>query len=176
MDMATAKEIAENVIIYGGAVTALWYGAKRMYRVARNVEKLVENSDAAATDRVILKEELENHTNNERMLNEKRAIKFDELSDVVYKIDNSLKEHMQKQEHQNELIDKQILQLNEHITEIVSEVRTNGGSSMKDILATTNKNVGLINKKVAKLEKLKPIHISTSKPVKRRKLVRKNRK
>ena len=43
------KEIAEHVILFGGAFMALLYGIKRIYTTAKNVEKILENSNVNST-------------------------------------------------------------------------------------------------------------------------------
>jgi hypothetical protein len=145
MDMITLKTIAENTIIYGGAAAALGMGVRRVYRIARNVEKLVENSNTAIVAHAQLKED------------------FDRL-------DSTLMTHIRDEESRNNVRDSQLSQLTDYMNEIIVELRPNGGSSIKDMVNITSKNVALMSKRVGSSEQSKP------KKIVARKLTRKSKK
>lgn len=145
MDMANIKSVAEQTIIYGGAVTALWLGATRIYRIARNVEKLVETSDVTKLAHAGLRKDFSN-------------------------LDDKLSAHIKDEEERNRTRDLQLVQLTEHMNEIIIELRPNGGSSIKDMVNSTSKNVVLMSKRVGSSEQSKP------KKAVSRKMVRKSKK
>jgi len=155
----TFKTIAENIVLFGGAVMAIFYGLKRVYSVARNVEKLVEKSDKVAETneqyRAQIRKDLEAHTVLESERHNSRDAKLGLLSDSVNTLATELKAHVKMEESRDLVRDGQLITLADHVDEIVKEMRPNGGSSMKDILNATNKKVGEVHTRVAVLEQWK---------------------
>jgi hypothetical protein len=122
----TFKHTAETIILYGAAFMALLYGLKRVYTLARNVEKLVENS---------AKNEI-----------------------GVANLYNELRTHIATEEAGDNVRDKQLIQLTDHIIEIVAEMRPNGGTSMKDLIQNTSKAVNEVNTRVGTLEQWRKVN------------------
>lgn len=54
----TLREASESIALVGGAIMALAYGIRRIYRTAHNVQLLVERSDA--TQKFIAEQTLHN--------------------------------------------------------------------------------------------------------------------
>lgn len=150
------KAIAENIVLFGGALMALFYGIKRMYGLARNVEKLVEtgeltreaqkqNAILAEETRKEIKKDLEWHI-------EKEDEKFIKISAAVDSIAEGLRVHIKAEEERNLIRDNQLIKLADNMEEVISEMRPNGGSSMKDIMNATKDQVTDIHTRVSVLE------------------------
>jgi hypothetical protein len=157
--MDILKSIAEDIVLFGGAAMALFYGLKRMYTTARNVEKLVEKSDKIAElndqHRAQIKKDLDAHTQLESERHSSRDAKLSILSDSVSALTGELKAHVKMEEERDMIRDVQLAKITDNMNEIVVEMRPNGGSSMKDILNSTNKKVGEVHTRVAVLEQWK---------------------
>lgn len=162
-DWDALKGFAENTIFMGGAIMAIWYGAKRMYNLARNVEKLVESADenkrmniqsseSATEARAAIKANLEEHIRVEEEHNSKRDLKFDSLASSLETLAADLRDHVKMEEDRDLIRDQQLIQLTDHMEEVISEMRPNGGSSMKDLVTKSNQNINEINTRVAVLE------------------------
>lgn len=66
------NRIAEHIILWGGAMTALFIGLKRIYKVAKNIDNLVTyTEERRVTDDKIAKE-LSNHIEQVNAYNSKR--------------------------------------------------------------------------------------------------------
>jgi hypothetical protein len=146
------KNGAESIVLYGGAAMALFYGVKRVYNTARNVEKLVEKAEQNDTSnkeyRKKLKEDLDAQ---DASRNEKLAVVTDGLNTLAA----ALQDHIKIEEQRDIIRDRQMIQMTDHIDEMVKEMRPNGGSSMKDIINLTSKKVDEVHTRVAVLEQWK---------------------
>jgi hypothetical protein len=142
---------SEQIMLIGGAIMAVIYGLKRMYKTARNVEVLLENSmkaeKALLEQRDHLKEDLAQHTKNEE---ERHSIR-DQKIDIITE---ELRAHIKAEDIHDALRDKQLVQLTDHMNEVITEIRPNGGSSIKDIINETSKAVSNINQRVVVLEEI----------------------
>jgi hypothetical protein len=49
---------AELIVAVGGAIMAVGYGLKRVYRMAKNIERVLENSESATTRLDAIEKEL----------------------------------------------------------------------------------------------------------------------
>lgn len=54
IEFAPIEQVLKAVLLVGGAVMALAYGARRVYRVARNIDTLVTLASDSKTDRAAL--------------------------------------------------------------------------------------------------------------------------
>ena len=182
------KTIAEDIVLFGGAAMAIFYGIKRMYGVARNVEKLVESAEdqkrstaTAVTASAEIRKDLQDHVTMENERDAKRDNKFDLLANSVTALSNDLRAHVKVEEDRDVIRDKQLIQLTDHMDEVISEMRPNGGSSMKDIMNKTAMKVSEVHTRVSVLEEWKnmvPKPKSKSSPKKkvRRKMAAAKRK
>jgi hypothetical protein len=168
--MELLKTIAEDIVLFGGAVMAILYGLKRVYGVARNVEKLVEKSEATEKSnneyRLQLKEDLESQTKS-------RDEKLENLTNNLDMLSSSLNEHIKVEEARDYARDTQLIKITEYVDEMVKEMRPNGGSSMKDILNKASQKVDEVHTRVAVLEQWKDDNVPPSKrKIARRKATR----
>lgn len=180
------KTLAEDSILIGGVIMGIWYGVRRLYLVARNVEKLVESADKneknqiestrqAAQARADIKANLEEHIKIEEERDNKRDFKFDKLSASVEALAADLRDHVKVEEDRDLIRDQQLVQLTDHMEEVISEMRPNGGSSIKDLVTKSNQNINEINTRVAVLEQWQEDTTPPKKPKKKiRKMVRKS--
>ena len=165
------KNIAENIVLFGGAAMAIFYGLKRVYTVARNVEKLVEKAEETDISnkeyRVELKKDLE-----ARQL--QRDEKFAKIDVSLETLSKDLLTHIATEENKDFVRDAQLGQVANHVDEMVKEMRPNGGSSMKDILNQSSKKIDEVHTRVAVLEQWKQDNVPSKKPKPkaRKKLVR----
>jgi len=171
------KMIAEDIVLFGGAAMAIFYGIRRLYGVARNVEKLVESAEeqkvSAATAVVAsteIRKDLQDHVTMENERDAKRDSKFDLLANSVAALSNDLRAHVKMEEDRDVVRDKQLIQLTDHMDEVISEMRPNGGSSMKDIMNKTAMKVSEVHTRVAVLEEWKK---GTPKPKTKKRIPRK---
>jgi len=157
--MNILKTIAEDIVLFGGAAMALWIGLKRMYTTARNVEKLVEKADETDQRNVEYREnikcDLEKHSSLEAERHVMRDKKIDIVTNDLGTLSGELRAHVKQEEARDLIRDQQLVRLTTHIDEIVSEMRPNGGSSMKDIVTKTSNSVAEINTRVAVIEEWK---------------------
>lgn len=51
IEYAPIEQILKAVLLFGGAVTAVGYGVRRVYRIARNIDTLVTRSGESKADR-----------------------------------------------------------------------------------------------------------------------------
>ena len=166
--MELLKTVAEDIVLFGGAIMGLYYGIKRVYTTARNVEKLVEKTDQTEAlnnlHRQQIKQDLE-------ASNASRDAKLDSLTTSLKSVTEQLTAHIQMEETRDINRDQQLVQLTDHVNEIVAEMRPNGGSSMKDILNQASKKVDEVHTRVAVLEQWKVDQT----PVSKRKIARKRK-
>ena len=153
------NQLAENIILYGTAFMAIAYGLKRVYVLARNVEKLLETSAAnqelikkAANASTLAHQEFCNHATQQTQYNELRDQQLQRVSTDVNTLASDLKAHITIEEQGDKLRDTQLNKMTSHMTEIIAEIRPNGGSSMKDLIQSTNKGVETIKTRVDALE------------------------
>ena len=126
------SHFGEQIIFIGGAIMAIYYGLRRMYKTARNVEVLIEH---ATRNEQTLKDHLEEEKSNSE------------------KIDGKI-----------DSMDKQLSNLSSNMNEIITEIRPNGGSSLKDIVNQTNRAVNNIHERVVVLENINGITKPKRKP------------
>jgi hypothetical protein len=180
----TIKAFAEDSILIGGVLMGGWYTIRRMYLVARNVEKLVESADKnertqrensrqAAESRSEIKKNLEEHIKLEEERDSKRDLKFDKLASGVETLATELRDHVKMEEDRDLIRDQQLVQLTDHMDEIISEMRPNGGSSMKDIVNKTAEKMNDVHTRVAVLEQRQEEHTVPPSKKPRRKKIRK---
>jgi hypothetical protein len=183
MDLSeTVHVIAENIVLLGGATMALFYGLKRVYTTARNVEKLVESSEKTAKAQEDVRTELLTHTRIEDERDNKRDDRANRLEKSLEELAADLRAHVKMEEDRDLIRDQQLIQLTDHVEEIVKEMRPNGGSSMKDILTKASVKVDEVHTRVSVLEQWKSDHmedvapivksITAKKPTKKKKMVR----
>lgn len=159
MDLSeTIKSVAENIVLFGGAAMGLYYGVRRVYTTARNVEKLVESSEKNTIQQKTVQDELVAHTKLEDERNHKRDQKMETLSKSLEELAADLRAHVKMEEDRDLIRDQQLIQLTDHMEEIVSEMRPNGGSSMKDILTKASQKVDEVHTRVSILEQWKDDH------------------
>lgn len=121
------KAIAENIVLFGAAAMGIFYGVKRVYTTARNVERLIESADK----------------NKESLTT----------------LGNELRAHVKMEEDRDLIRDQQLIQLSDHMEEVVAEMRPNGGSSMKDILTKASQKVDEVHTRVSVIEQWKNDHV-----------------
>lgn len=159
MEWVTLEVIAENIVLFGGAFMAILYGIRRIYSTARNVEKLVENSskvrEEAAAHRAAIKSDLDSNAKLETERFHSRDEKIGVLTNGLDQLANELRIHIKQEESRDLIRDKQFAQLTGHVDEIVKEMRPNGGSSVKDVINNTNKQVSDIHTRVSVIEEWK---------------------
>lgn len=153
------SQLAQSIILYGSAIMALAYGIKRVYILARNVEKLLE---ASSTNQELIKKAVEssarthqefcNHSSQQTRYNEVRDQQMKQVATDVNNLINDLKAHIVIEEHGDKVRDTQLVELSDHMVEIIAEIRPNGGSSMKDLIQSTSKGVENIKVRVDALE------------------------
>lgn len=164
--MELLKTIAEDIVLFGGAAMAIYYGIKRMYTTARNVEKLVEKAETTeksnADYRLQLKKDLDVSASA-------RDAKLETLSANIDSIGASLKDHIATEEARDFARDAQLVQITDHVDEMVKEMRPNGGSSMKDILNKASQKVDEVHTRVAVLEQWKDDNVPSRKKIARKK-------
>jgi hypothetical protein len=119
----TVIEAFEGVLVVGALMTALGVGLKRVYTMARGVEKILEFNKTEKEARESVARDLIHH------------IQGEDARDVIR--------------------DKQIAELVATVREISREVRPNGGSSMKDVVNSTNLVVHEMQTRVAVIEEWK---------------------
>jgi hypothetical protein len=124
------KSAAETIVSYGGAIGVITLGLRYVYKMARNVEKLVDSADENKKSQECIRQELKEHIDLE--------MKRDALRDEKDAERDIVDEHMKGQ-----------------IAEIVKEIRPNGGSSMKDVLNATKEQMNEVHTRVAVLEQWK---------------------
>ena len=98
-----AKHASETIILYGSATMAILYGLKNIYKVARNVEKLVEKSTKNEIDLTGLTGELRTHIAVEEAGDKARDIQLTQLTDHMVELvaevrpngGSSMKDHIQ---------------------------------------------------------------------------------
>jgi len=159
MDFPTLENVAEHIVLYGGAVMAILYGIRRVYTTARNVEKLVESStkvrEEAIENRAAIKSDLDANAQLESERFHSRDEKIGILTNGLDQLANELRVHIKQEESRDLIRDKQFAQLTGHVDEIVKELRPNGGSSVKDVINNTNKQVSDIHTRVSVIEEWK---------------------
>lgn len=159
MEFLILENIAENIVLFGGAFMAILYGIRRIYSTARNVEKLVESSakvrEEAVAQRAAIKSDLDSHAQLETERFVSRDEKISTLTNGLDQLANELRVHIKQEESRDLIRDKQFGQLTGHVDEIVKEMRPNGGSSMKDVLNNTNRQVSDIHTRVSVIEEWK---------------------
>jgi len=161
----TFKVIAENIVLFGGAAMGIYYGLKRVYTTARNVEKLVDASADNAKKQKEVKESLEFHTQQERDRDAKRDHNIETLSKSVEELAADLRAHVKMEEDRDLIRDQQLITLTDHMEEVVKEMRPNGGSSMKDILTKASLKVDEVHTRVSVLEQWKADHMTDVEPI-----------
>ncbi len=127
------KAIAENIVLFGAAAMGIFYGVKRVYTTARNVEKLIESADRN--------------------------------KDSLATLGNELRAHVKMEEDRDLIRDQQLIQLTDHMEEVVSEMRPNGGSSMKDILTKASSKVDEVHTRLSVIEQWKNDHVKEIEPL-----------
>jgi len=166
--MEILKTIAEDIVLFGGAAMALFYGLKRMYTTARNVEKLVEKAESTeklnADYRIRLKEDLDAQTKS-------RDEKLETVTNGLDMLAASLNDHIKTEEVRDFNRDAQLIKITDHVDEMVKEMRPNGGSSMKDVLNKASQKVDEVHTRVAVLEQWKDDVIPPTKRRLRKKTV-----
>jgi len=157
MDMPTLKIIAQDVVIFCSAIGAVFYGFKRIYKTARNIENLVESteknakiqkeySEAAIITRQELKDDLAMHITQIAEVNVKRDEKIAALATALTQLTTNLNNHIGSE-------DVQLAKFTTHINEIILEIRSNGGLvSIKNVLKDTKKTLDSILERVLILE------------------------
>lgn len=116
-------ETFEGILLLGALMTAIGVGLKRVYTMARGVEKILEFNKIEKEAREAVAKDLLHH------------IQGEDARDVIR--------------------DKQIAELVSTVREISREVRPNGGSSMKDVLNSTNLVVHEMQTRMAVIEEWK---------------------
>jgi uncharacterized membrane protein YheB (UPF0754 family) len=170
----TLKNMAENVVLFGGATMAVLYGLKRVYTIARNVEKLVEHSETSEKSNMTYRNELKKDLEERQ---KQRDEKFAKIDDNLEKISKDLLDHIALEEGKDFVRDAQLSKITEHVDEMVMEMRPNGGSSMKDVLNQASKKVDEVHTRVAVLEQWKDDNIlPTRKPKTRRRKITRGKK
>lgn len=71
------------------------------------------------------------------------------------KLAKDLRAHVQMEEARDSIRDKQFVNIVQDLNEITKEIRPNGGSSLKDDVTATRRDVGEIKTRVAVLEEWK---------------------
>jgi len=164
----TIKTIAENIVLFGGAAMGIYYGLKRVYTTARNVEKLVDSSEKTVKAQEIARTELQSHTRLQEQRDAERDARSNRLEKSLEELAADLRAHVKMEEDRDLIRDQQLIQLTDHMEEIVKEMRPNGGSSMKDILTKASEKVDEVHTRVSVLEQWKADYIGTpSKPAKK---------
>jgi hypothetical protein len=111
--------LAEETILLGGAIMTIAYGIRRMYRMARNIEILVDNAELNKVARV---QDAAERT----------------------KIADHLATHILSEEAREQRMDEIIRALQIGQAEILREVRPNGGSSIKDVVNSVQRDVAVL--------------------------------
>lgn len=161
----TFKIIAENVVLFGGALMGIYYGIKRVYTTARNVEKLVENSEKNSKSQEAVRTELLSHTQLETERDSKRDERANRLEKSLEELAADLRAHVKMEEDRDLIRDQQLITLTDHMEEIVNEMRPNGGSSMKDILTKSSQKVDEVHTRLSVMEQWKDDHIKDIEPI-----------
>jgi DNA anti-recombination protein RmuC len=161
----TFKIIAENVVLFGGAVMGIYYGLKRVYTTARNVEKLVENSEKNSVAQEAVRADLSAHTQLENERDSKRDERATRLEKSLEELAADLRAHVKMEEDRDLIRDQQLITLTDHMEEVVNEMRPNGGSSMKDILTKSSQKVDEVNTRLSVIEQWKNDHVKEIEPI-----------
>jgi hypothetical protein len=111
--------LAEETILLGGAIMAIGYGLRRIYRMARNIETLVDSAAATKDSRVA-------------DATERKAIA------------DTLAAHITLEETREQRMDEIIRTLQTGQAEILREIRPNGGSSIKDVVNQVQRDVAVL--------------------------------
>lgn len=75
VSVETLRTAAQDTILAGGFLMALAYGIRRIYRMARNIETLVQSAHVDAAERKRITDTLTDHINTE----EARDARMDEI-------------------------------------------------------------------------------------------------
>ena len=84
-------EIAEEIVIVGGALTAIGFGFKRVYQTARSVEKILDFTVVEKNSREKLANDLTAHINMEDERDRIRDRQIIELVDTVREIGREIR-------------------------------------------------------------------------------------
>ena len=157
------KEIAENVIIFGGAFTAIAWGLRHVWKLIRNVEKLVDASEQLGIvsarnveNQAKIAEELAKHILVQQENDHKRDEALKGLGDGFSSLRKDLHCHTTMEEKRDVIRDEQLIH-------IIREISPNGGSSMKDVLNATKNQLNDVHTRVAVLEQWKEDRPRTNK-------------
>lgn len=113
------RSVAQDIVIFGGSLMAIAYGLRRVYRMARNVETIMK-------------------------MNEKIAETAEEDAVARKEIADSLVTHIALEEAREKAVDEAIRGLIQGQNEILREVRPNGGSSIKDVVNSVQRDVAVL--------------------------------
>lgn len=106
------RSVAQDIVIFGGSIMAIAYGLRRVYRMARNVETLLETSAKDANERKT--------------------------------ISDNLAAHIAQEEARDARMDETVRALMNGQNEILREIRPNGGSSIKDVVNSVQRDVAVL--------------------------------
>jgi hypothetical protein len=82
----TVIKLLENILVIGAVMTAVGLGIKRIYSVARSVEKILEFTVSEKTAREEVSQELKKQIELQRQHNHARDMQIAELIDTVREI------------------------------------------------------------------------------------------
>jgi hypothetical protein len=146
--LSVFKDIAENVIIFGGAFTAIAWGLRHVWKLIRNVEKLVEESEKNSENQARIADELAKHIQAQQDNDHKRDLALKDLGAGFSSLSHDLHGHTTMEEKRDLIRDEQLLH-------IIREISPNGGSSMKDVLNAAKTQLNDVHTRVSVLEQWK---------------------
>jgi hypothetical protein len=85
------NKIAEHVILWGGALTALFIGLKRMYKVAKNIDNLVTYTEERKVTDNKIATDLADHMKAVKEYNDKRDKVMSSLTSDIKEITREIR-------------------------------------------------------------------------------------
>lgn len=85
------KTILEDILLVGGALMAVFYGLRRIYCGARNIEKLLEYNEEDKKERLDISTRLKDHILSEEIRDQNRDKQLIELMGDVKEITREIR-------------------------------------------------------------------------------------